>query len=573
MSKFQLLLDQFPVEIIFDVFKYFTASEILYSFYNFSRYLRQCIRSYQKYKINFTSISKNEFDQICKIIRPDQILALTLSDDEETPGQTALFFTRFPRFEQQFIRLECLHIRNFEEFPGLSQMESLHTLSIDFIHWPLYAFELVPIQQFDDKLANMFRLPTLRTLILNKESLNIRFNLKILPIAEQVHKFQFHLRTIDNFPFIFNFIPNIQKLTISLNTTSFDTDLTSKLYVPYSLTHLTIKICFGLRDEIKQIIQSCSNLIYLNIHIERNQTDSYQWFDGNWWQSLIDQFLPQLKVFRLRIDLNASLDLVVIKDLLKTFQTTSWTNNQQRYQSFIIGVMSFDILPNINCKQQLISSRTLVINLSHNESFGQPLYRASNIESLTLQHESNTEECYVISDLIEIERYMSNFSTLVHLKLNTTCTMTSFAFTQLLNMAPRLTRLTISSFSNHLCQLNNLVCPQIRWLDMKRQYLPSKFRMKFCSLFPCLEHLLNCYLYNEEDFEVLIENLRCLQCLTSHIQSCYFDSDAELNEWLQKHTHLKNFIFKLINERQILLWIGGCNSNIARPIMNSMKNR
>lgn len=297
----QLLLDRLPVELIFDVFTYLMASEILHSFYNFSQHLRQCIRSYQQYKINFKSIHKREFDRICNIIHPDQIMTLTLSDDEETPGQMALFFTRFSTFELSFIRLEHLRIRNLEEFPDLSQMKCLHTLTIDIIRWPPSSHELVQIQQFDNKFVNIFRLPTLRTLILHKESVNIGFTFKQLPIAEHLHKFKIHIRSIDNLSFIFKRVPNIQRLTISLNTVSYDNNFDSRFDVPRSLTHLTIKVSYGLRDEIRQIIQSSPMLFYLNIHIERNQTNTHPWLEGDWWQSLVDEFLPQLKIFHLRV--------------------------------------------------------------------------------------------------------------------------------------------------------------------------------------------------------------------------------------------------------------------------------
>ncbi len=80
----QLLLDRFPVELIFDIFTYLTAIEILHSFHDFSRYLRQCVRSYEGYKINFKAIHKREFDRICNVIRPDQIMTLTICNDEET---------------------------------------------------------------------------------------------------------------------------------------------------------------------------------------------------------------------------------------------------------------------------------------------------------------------------------------------------------------------------------------------------------------------------------------------------------------------------------------------------------
>lgn len=301
MPSPQLLLDQFPVELVFDVFTYLTASEILHSFDNFSRYLKHCIRSYQQYKVNFKSIHKREFDRICNVIRPDQIMTLTLSDDEETPGQMPLFFARFPTFEQSFTRLEHLRVRNLEDFPDLSQMKCLHTLTIDIIRLPSSSFEYVRIQQYDNQFANIFRLSTLRTLILKKDSKNIPFTFKALPIAEHLHKFHIDLRTTDNLPFIFTRMPNIQRLAFSLNAASNDTDFTSRFDAPPSLTHLTMKISYGLRDEIRQIIQSCSMLIYLNIHIEQKQIDVHQWLDGDWWQSLVGESSPQLKTFHLRV--------------------------------------------------------------------------------------------------------------------------------------------------------------------------------------------------------------------------------------------------------------------------------
>ena len=216
--------------------------------------------------------------------------------------------------------------------------------------------------------------------------------------------------------------------------------------------------------------------------------------------------------------------------------------------------MPFDTLP-VDCNQQIISNETLSINLPHSESTIRSLSRVSDVETLKLEHASSTSECYTVSDLFELEIYFNNLSMLVHLKLDNTCTMTPSVLSQLLNVAPRLTRLTISSFQDHMRKMIDFKYPQILRLDMRREYLPSKIRTKFCSAFPRLEHLINCYLYNEEDFEVLIENLKYLQNVTVHIQSYYFDSNDEFDQWLKKHTHLKNFTFKIINERQIHLWI------------------
>ena len=207
-------------------------------------------------------------------------------------------------------------------------------------------------------------------------------------------------------------------------------------------------------------------------------------------------------------------------------------------------------------KQQIIPNQTMSINLPHDQSSILPSGRVSSAEILKLEHASSTNECYVVSDLVEFDTYFTNLSTLVHLKLDTSCIIAPSLFSQLLNIAPRLTRLTISSSPNHLRRMMDFKYPQILWLDMRREYLPSKIRTAFCSAFPCLEHLMNCYVYSEEDLEVLIENLKRLQNLTVRVQSYYFDSNDEFRQWVKEHTHLRNFTFRLIDERRINLWIG-----------------
>jgi hypothetical protein len=45
--------------------------------------------------VNFKSITKKEFDLVCQRIIPNQVISLTLSNNEDTPGQVELFLSRF----------------------------------------------------------------------------------------------------------------------------------------------------------------------------------------------------------------------------------------------------------------------------------------------------------------------------------------------------------------------------------------------------------------------------------------------------------------------------------------------
>jgi hypothetical protein len=111
--------DLLPVELLHTLFTYFLAHEILISFSNVSDYVDAIILAYPSYRLNFKSIFKANFDLICHRIKPDQVVSLTLSDDDDTPGQSELFLSRF-RIEQ-FTRLQSLTLNNIE----LDTLESI----------------------------------------------------------------------------------------------------------------------------------------------------------------------------------------------------------------------------------------------------------------------------------------------------------------------------------------------------------------------------------------------------------------------------------------------------------------
>jgi hypothetical protein len=101
-------LDNLPVELIHHLLSYFSAHEIFYTFTNVTSYINAVLAAYSNYKVNFKSITKTNFDLTCQHIIPDQVISLTLSDDEETPGLIELFLSRFQI--NQFTRLQSLRL-------------------------------------------------------------------------------------------------------------------------------------------------------------------------------------------------------------------------------------------------------------------------------------------------------------------------------------------------------------------------------------------------------------------------------------------------------------------------------
>lgn len=105
-------LDNLPVELIHHLLTYFSAHEIFYTFINVTSYINAVLAAYSNYRINCKAITRANFDLICQHIIPDQVIALTLSNDEDTPGLVDLFLSRFQI--KQFTRLQSLRMIEIE---------------------------------------------------------------------------------------------------------------------------------------------------------------------------------------------------------------------------------------------------------------------------------------------------------------------------------------------------------------------------------------------------------------------------------------------------------------------------
>ncbi|CAF1076733.1 unnamed protein product [Adineta steineri] len=104
--------DRLPAEILHDLFAYFWSHEIIFTFSNISDHVDAVLLAYNTYQLNFRSIQKDHFDLICKRIRSEQIISLVLSDENDTPAQSELFFSRLQI--EQFTQLQTLTLINIE---------------------------------------------------------------------------------------------------------------------------------------------------------------------------------------------------------------------------------------------------------------------------------------------------------------------------------------------------------------------------------------------------------------------------------------------------------------------------
>ena len=146
-----------------------------------NRFFDGIISTYPYYRLDLKSISRSNFDLICNWIKPNQVISLTLSDKEDTPGQSELFFSRFRITD--FCRIQMLKLINIEHvswediYPYLTKMNDSYQLSIESIDndrlpyaQALFHASEVHIDR-TDQLETQF-LPYLRSLTITQSSIN-----------------------------------------------------------------------------------------------------------------------------------------------------------------------------------------------------------------------------------------------------------------------------------------------------------------------------------------------------------------------------------------------------------------
>ena len=97
-----------PNELIYCILDYLDVQSILISLRSVCTQLRKVTHFHERYVLDLRSISKFDFHLLCNLIRPENVISLILSDDEETSGQIKLFLSVFDVC--QFTRLRTLSL-------------------------------------------------------------------------------------------------------------------------------------------------------------------------------------------------------------------------------------------------------------------------------------------------------------------------------------------------------------------------------------------------------------------------------------------------------------------------------
>ena len=106
-------LPTLPVEMLHRILDELDGTTIFLSVRDVCQSLRAAVESHRRYALDFISVSKPNFHRLLRLIRPECVTALSISNDETTPGSIGLFLSLVNI--GLFIRLRSLSLLNIND--------------------------------------------------------------------------------------------------------------------------------------------------------------------------------------------------------------------------------------------------------------------------------------------------------------------------------------------------------------------------------------------------------------------------------------------------------------------------
>ncbi|CAF0929656.1 unnamed protein product [Rotaria sordida] len=313
-----------PVEILHHIFDCLDASTILFSLRCTCRRLKTIVDSYDRYVLDFRSISKSDFQLLCCLINPRKVKSLILFPKDETSDQLELFMTYFRI--QEFTRLRSLTLIEIEE-------RQLKVLLKRFCIPSLTSFSF-KLGKYDDRRTNTTA--TLLSSIISQANLHhLNLELRSTRIEKMIWPAQCLIKYLkigscDEFSQIFTILrcsPHLQTFVIKFSSYVDDTIISLDSFRTsfQQLTSLTLENLRANVNNLELLLSSMTSLTYLKL------IGLGHFLNGNRWEQFIQTNLPCLKKFELFVQEWKDVDYtsVDIEAIIELFRTSFWIEHKK----------------------------------------------------------------------------------------------------------------------------------------------------------------------------------------------------------------------------------------------------
>ncbi|CAF1017227.1 unnamed protein product [Rotaria sp. Silwood1] len=339
-------LESLANEILLDLFEFINGVQLFRAFFDLnSRFNQLLIVHFQRYNIDFRSISKPYFNIMCKQHLPlimNRIISLHLSNDDETPDLPNVFLS-YGFTLNRFNHLQSLKLYYIRSIDLLNKIinQCLHLpylLKLDMIDC-YFLYEKENVRQLINTIWSLpklthwkFNRPFSSGIWLEEISV-ISSSIKYLSIEKTECYFTnlFHL---------FKYTPYLRQLSTSIPINCEDIQFQTVISSMVSL-----KLIFNSSIlSLKNLFQMMPNLQHSTLHITSFYLNGYEW------EKILIDYLPKIKKFQLKMNFNYPnfyRKENEIEKFLDSFRTYFWIEKHQwfvRYDWNPSDIIGYGIL-------------------------------------------------------------------------------------------------------------------------------------------------------------------------------------------------------------------------------------
>ncbi|CAF0921743.1 unnamed protein product [Adineta ricciae] len=533
--KFEYL----PNEILLDIFEYFHLRDLFQTFHNLNFRLNQLLyESFRSYSLDLRSISRYDFDIICQQHLPiilHKITSIHLADNDETPNLPQRFLSQSISVDQ-FTHLKSLSIHSIQSIDIIHQIikQSQQVTHLKIIKCFCEYKEIQLINQ-------IWSLPKLTFCHLDNliskgiyfsELLTPSSTIKYLSIKNIICDFR-------SLSYVFQKTPSLQHLS----TTIVCTEKFEK--IPPPTNPLLTKLSLSYDGSIPSLMN-----LFQHMPLLRSLTisTSYLLLDGDEWQAILTDCLPQLKYFHFKMsfqfpqnyDTNDAAD-----ELLATYQSEFWIKKHQWHVQcdwnasdpfygailYTLPYMFHDYhYVNDSCSKSTLPNKTTCQTHIH-------------VKNLQCEHNIVNHFIYLSTKFTNLSHldlilpfnneFLRNISTFTHLKsLDVTLLSSRDAYQQLqclLNHTPHLYLLRFSHLSDMNEALFSLSNPSIRRLDFLNK-----------------QSMIYNWYFNTDECQALTNSILGRQCQTLIID---IQARNDVLDLVNNLTNLRSLIFQCKDDK------------------------
>ena len=316
-------LSTLPVEILYQILDYLDTETILLSVRYVTKTFYLISNSFNRYHIDFSVLSKRYFDIICRLIDPENIVSIVLSDEDTTPGQINLFLTRFRI--HHFPHLHSLTFRSIN-------WTDLHIILTDILPCSLTSFS-IHSQGKQSKstlylLSQLLNQSNLKLFSLNTHAHQIEGIFKNISESSLTH-LTVGIITFNEYQIILRYCSQLRTLRVDDCWIS-DTDRFLSTESHRQLTSLTLQDTNRSIEQLESFLSLSPSIIELKIINSLSTPNSL--IDGSKWEALIKTKLPLLRSFHFvfyQVHLRIYQCDADVEILIRPFRSSFWLEDKQ----------------------------------------------------------------------------------------------------------------------------------------------------------------------------------------------------------------------------------------------------